>query len=159
MRVGSINRRPAITERRVRFLDLLNLCVLHDADALPIAGETFEEVIPLHVAVIIRAWHIGRIQIDKIDAVGFQAEHVGAFDGVAAAIVEHYAIERLDLFKKMLLDAKPQIAASVVVTREIARHGEHPARLFFQAGADHGGSGQGSLRGMCQIVYVCGDSV
>ena len=68
-------------------------------------------MIPLHITVVVGTRHIGRIQVNEVDALRFQAEHVGVLDRVAAAIVEYDPVECFDLFKKMFLDGKAQIAA------------------------------------------------
>ena len=75
------------------------------------------------------------------------------------AVVKHDAIEDLYLFKKVFLDRQPQIAPAVVVMGKIARDSEHTPRLFFQARADQGGAGQGSLGGCSRLFDVRGHAV
>src|ERR1700733_6792103 len=78
--VKGVDRRFARPEGRVRLFDLLDFCVLHDADATPVARQPFEEMVSLHVTVIIGPRYIGRIQIHETHSGGLEAEHISAFD-------------------------------------------------------------------------------
>ena len=157
--VERLDRALAVAEGRIGLFDLLDPRILHDADAFPVAGKTFEEVIPLHVAIVIRAGHVGRIEIDQVNAAGLRVEHVGTLHDVAAAVVEHHAIEGFHLFDEVLLHGEPQVAAAIVVVGEIAGDGEHATRLLLQAGADQGGTGEGLLVRVLQLVDIRGNPV
>src|SRR6202035_4324923 len=104
-----------------------------------------EEVVSLHVAVIIRARHIRRIQIHEVDAGGVEAEYIRALYGMPLAIIKHYVIEHRDLFREVFLDAQSKITPSIVIVRQVPRNRKHPPRLFLQARADQSRLSQGSL--------------
>jgi hypothetical protein len=157
--VKSFNRGLAITERRIGLFDLLNFGVFHDAKVFPVAGKAFEEVIPLHIAVVIGTRYIRRIQINEVNALGSQAEHVSAFDGVTTAIVEHNTVESFDLFKKMFLDGQAQIAASVIVAREVARNGKNPSWLLLETRSHESGAGKRTLLGVIKFFEVGGNAI
>lgn len=93
-------------------------------------------MVPLHVAVVVGARHVGRVEIDKVDTLGLEMEHVGTFHGVAAAVVEDNPVEGFDLLEEMLLDRESQITPPVVVPGEVAGDGEDAPRLLLQTRTD-----------------------
>lgn len=111
----------------------------HDLLAFPIAGQAFEEVVALNVAVVVGPGHIRRVHVNQI-APRLDAEHVAAGHGIPPAVAEHGGVVGFDLFDEMLADGELEVAASVLVAGGIA-DGEESARLAFDGGAQHGGEG------------------
>src|SRR6185312_5406330 len=104
---------PAVAEGRVRLLDFFDFRLLHDGAVFPVTGKPLQEVIALHVAVIVRARYVGRIQINEIDSARAEAENVGVLYRLPASVVKHHPVKGLDLFEKMLFDGEPQIPATI----------------------------------------------
>lgn len=61
-------------------------------------------MIPFHVAVVVRTRNIGWIQVNKVKPLRFQVEHISAFDGMSASIIEDNSIENFNLLEKVFLD-------------------------------------------------------
>src|ERR1700730_12201353 len=64
--VEGISGGAPVAEGCVSLRDLLHLGGCINRETLPVTGQSFEEMIALDVAVIVRARHIRRIQIDKV---------------------------------------------------------------------------------------------
>ena len=108
----------------MRLLDLFDFRVRHDTKPPSIARQSFEEVVTLHVAVVIRARDIRRIQIHEVDAFGCQTEKVGASHRVFPGVVEHHSVEGFNLLDEVFFDRQPEVSPAIVVTREVAGHCE-----------------------------------
>jgi hypothetical protein len=76
---------------------------------------------------------------------------------VSAAVVEHQAIELLNLFKEMFLDGKFEVAPAIIVAT--APDGEDAARLLFQARPDKGSAGERLLVGGAELFDVVRNTV
>src|SRR5690606_23338662 len=74
--VEGVNRCSAITERRVAFDDLFYLRRLVDLNALPVTGQTFQEVISLDITVVIGSGNVGWVQIDEVNVGGTAGKDV-----------------------------------------------------------------------------------
>ncbi len=75
--VESILGSAFVGERSEGFRDLTNLRIHHEFLALPVTGQTFEEVVAFDVAVVIGARDVGRIHVNQIAAL-LHVENVSA---------------------------------------------------------------------------------
>src|SRR6185503_2829144 len=128
--IERLNCRSTITKESKALLEFLNLFVLHHFETAPVAGEAFEKVVTLDIAVVIRPRDVGRIKINKVDIARPQGEHIGTLCSVPAPVVEHDMIESFDLLQEVLFYGEAKVAPAIVIT--IASKRENAARLFLE---------------------------
>ena len=71
---------------------------------------------------------------------------------MSATVVEHDAIELLDLLKEMFLDGKLEIPPAIIIA--IAGDGKYAARLFFQTRPHKSSTGERLLLGKMELFDV-----
>jgi hypothetical protein len=102
--IESVYRGPPVAERRIALRDLLDLRIFHDFKSPPVTGESFQKMISLHIAIVVRSRNVRRVKIDEIDAIRRHGENVSVINFILSPIVEYDVIEHLYLFEEMFLD-------------------------------------------------------
>ena len=109
-----------------------------DLDVAPITGQPLEKVITLHVAVIVRAWHVRRIEIHEVESARVYLKDVVIQGAVSSSVIEDRAIVDGDLFQEMFFDRQPEISAPVLIAFGISGNGKDASRLSLDACANEG---------------------
>ncbi len=86
-----IGDRVLVAERRVPLRKLLRLGVMHDLLVSPVDAETFEEVVPLDVAIVVPRRRVGRIETHEVKR-WLDVEHIGLNGPALRAAVEHHRV-------------------------------------------------------------------
>ena len=134
---ASTGRTP-VAEGGVSLRNLLDLgAVVHrHLLARPVTRQAFQKVIALDVAIVVRARHVRRVQIDEIHIRGTSLQRIGLPRAVPVPVREDRGVEDLDLLLEVLLDGQGEIPATIVVPGQVSADREHPTRLTLQASAD-----------------------
>ena len=137
----------------------LTFVVREDLKPLPVAGQPLEEVVALHVAVVVGPRDIGRVQVDEVEVPRVHAEDVAGAGHVAPAVVEDAGVVGRDLLLEVLLDRQPEVAPPVLVPRGVPGHGEDAARLALRARPDQRREREGPPVGIARRAQVRPDLV